>query len=176
MRILTLSAHAQNGKDTIAEILKRKLELKNNKVLIFHYASYLKYLCREYFSWDGNKDEKGRTILQYVGTEIVRTRQPDFWVETAIRFFDLFGEDYDYIIIGDCRFLNEIEYLKNKYSWVRCLHIERKNFENTLTEEQRNHPSETSLDNYNFDYYLYPEEGIEELNNLIDDFIVEADL
>ena len=75
MKIITISGKAQHGKDTTAEMLKKKLEELQYKVLIIHYADYVKYVCRQYFNWDGNKDEKGRTILQQVGTNLARARR-----------------------------------------------------------------------------------------------------
>jgi hypothetical protein len=176
VKIITISAKAMHGKDLSAQILKTKLEENGNKVLIYRYADYLKFLCRQYFDWDGNKDEKGRTILQYVGTNIVRNQQPDFWVETAMRFFNLFGNNYNYIIICDCRFVNEIELLRENGYDVLSLHIKRLNFQNNLTEEQRNHPSETSLDNYQFDRYLYVKEGINNLEKIIYELIENEQL
>lgn len=56
-KVICISGKAQHGKDTTATILKAALEGRNNKVLIFHYADLLKYLCKEYFGWNGEKDE-----------------------------------------------------------------------------------------------------------------------
>jgi len=153
-KIITLSAKAEHGKDLTATILKDKLEYLGKKVLIIHYADYLKYICKQYFGWDGNKDEKGRTILQQIGTEKVRTRNLNFWVELIEMFIDVFDDDFDYFLIPDTRFPNEINYLKD-FGWdVISLHIERIGFENHLTPEQRLHLSEIALDNFTFDYYL----------------------
>ena len=81
-KILLVSAKAQHGKDSVAEIAKEQLELKGKKVLICHYADLLKYICKTFFDWDGNKDDKGRTLLQYVGTDVIRNKNhaPNYWV------------------------------------------------------------------------------------------------
>ena len=71
MRIIAISGHAQNGKDTTANIIKKHLEERGDKVLIVHYADLLKFICTKYFDWDGQKDEKGRHLLQYIGTDII---------------------------------------------------------------------------------------------------------
>lgn len=171
MRIVCLCAKAQHGKDFAASILKEKLEQQGKKVLIIHFADYLKFISREYFGWDGNKDEKGRTILQQIGTEKIRTRDPDFHVGILTRFIKVFAEDYDYFLISDCRFSNEIEYPRDKKLNVISLHIERLNFENSLTPEQRQHRSEIALDNFKFDYYLESESGREAMEIEVDKFV-----
>ena len=48
-----------------------------------------------------------------------------------------------------------------------CIRVKRRNEDETewvnpaLTEQQRQHPSETSLDNYVFDYTILNDEGLE---------------
>lgn len=159
-KIVTISGQAQHGKDFTANILKEYLEQERNaSVLIIHYADYLKYLCTKLYNWDGKKDEKGRHILQYIGTEKARTNRPNIWVNVVHETLLAIGDDYDTVIIPDCRFPNEIERMR-EYKWeVIAIKINRLNFENTLTEEQRNHPSEVSLNNFNFDVYLDFETG-----------------
>lgn len=155
MRVIAISGKAGSGKDYTANILKEYLEKKGFKVLITHYADLLKYLCKQLYGWDGNKDEKGRHLLQYVGTEIVRTKRPDFWVEFMIDILQLFGSDWDYVLIPDCRFPNEINGLIPHFLTVP-VRIERTDgYDAGLTEEAKNHPSETSLDSYDaFVWYL----------------------
>jgi hypothetical protein len=158
--VLTISGKAQHGKDTFASMMKQRLECQGHTVFIVHYADYLKYLCKMYFGWDGEKDEKGRTILQKVGTDIVRARDNDFWVKNIAELLKLLQHDYDYAIIPDTRFPNEIEVLKNNYHffvdtfWINRLNRDGSLFDNGLTDKQKTHPSETSLDEYNFDYII----------------------
>ena len=68
MKVLCISAKAQHGKDTAAGIIKEYLESKGKRVLIIHYADLVKFVCTKFFNCDGQKDEKGRTLLQYGGT------------------------------------------------------------------------------------------------------------
>ena len=171
MKIITISAKARHGKDLTAQIMKEKLEDAGKKVFIVHYGDYVKYVCKEYFGWNGNKDETGRTILQRIGTDIVRAKNPNFWVETVERLINIFQDDFDYFIIPDCRFPNEITYLKDKGYNVTTLKVVRLNFVNDLTEEQKNHPSETALDNYTFDVYFRCESGKEKVEKAVDEFI-----
>lgn len=164
MKILLISGKAQNGKDSTSDILKKYFDEKGKKSIVLHYGDYLKFLCSKYFGWNGKKDEEGRTILQKFGTEKVRNTAPDFWVRSVAQFIDVFRNDYDYFMVADCRFLNEVEYMEKFFPCcVTTLRIERLNFDNGLTEEQKNHPSETALDNFDFDYIIKSESGLDKL-------------
>lgn len=162
MDVICISGKAGSGKDTVADFLKDILESREKSVVIFHYADLLKFICSKYFGWDGKKDEQGRTLLQYVGTDVVRKKYPGFWVSFFNDFIELFYDQWDYIIVPDCRFPNEIWGVlvpdgKKDYKGVYKLRIERPGYDNGLTEEQKQHPSETSLDNETFDYTIINE-------------------
>lgn len=173
MKIITISGHAQNGKDTIAGFIRDSLELNNKRVLITHYADLLKYICRTFFNWDGNKDEKGRNILQYVGTDVIRKQAPDFWVDFISSILIYFKDNWDWVIIPDSRFPNEIEKLITNGLDVTHIRVVRSNFKSPLTEEQQNHPSETALDDTEPNYYIYNEGSVDELKNKINKWVEE---
>ena len=65
-----------------------------------------------------------------------------------------FEEEYNYVLIADCRFPNEIHRWREEGYPIISVHVERLGFDNGLTEEQKNHASETALDDYMFDVYL----------------------
>lgn len=174
MKVITISGKAQHGKDTTANILKSQLEADGYKVLIAHYADLLKYICRTFFGWDGKKDETGRTLLQYVGTDVVRSSRPDFWVEFIIQILKLFPDEWDYVLIPDCRFPNEIEALKNAGFETVHIRVIRRGLKSPLSAEQQNHPSETVLDEVLPDYYIYNGGTTEDLENSVTEWIVEV--
>lgn len=151
MKIIAISGHAQNGKDTLAGMLMEEYEKHQKRVVIVHYADLVKYICRMFFGWDGKKDEFGRYLLQFVGTDIVRSRDQDYWVNFVIDMLKFFGSAWDCVIIPDTRFPNEISRLKEEGFDVLHLRVVRPNFESPLTPEQQKHPSETSLDDYPYD-------------------------
>jgi hypothetical protein len=167
MKIILISGKANAGKDLTGLIMKDYLVGQNYKVLIIHYADLVKYICKQFFNWDGIKDEKGRGLLQYVGTEKVRSKYPDFWVDFVMNMLILFKGEWDYVIIPDARFPNEIDKLRNMGWDCTVLRVERNNFKSKLTEEQLQHPSETALDNYKFDYIIDNNGTIEELKTEI---------
>lgn len=154
MKVICISGKARHGKDTAAAHLEETLKNKGYKVLVAHYGDLLKYICKTFFGWNGKKDEEGRHILQYVGTDIIRKQMPNYWVDFIISILTLFKEEWDYILIPDCRFPNEIERLKESGINTYTLRIERDDFVSNLTEEQKNHISETALDNFDFDHVI----------------------
>ena len=161
--IITISGKAEAGKDFTASLIKEEFEERGKRVFIIHYADYLKFICEKYFGWDGTKSVEGREILQQVGTNIVRQRMPDFWVNTVVEFLKVFGRDYDVILIPDCRFPNEVEIMKVEFDQFVSLNVIREDHVSKLTEEQLQHPSEIALDGYDFDWTIKSKSGVEAL-------------
>lgn len=154
MKVCCISAKARHGKDTAAERLKEYLEYRGQRVLITHFADLLKFICKAFFSWDGNKDEEGRTLLQHIGTDIVAAKKPEYWAEFIVGILKMFENTWDYVLIPDCRYPIEVSTLKESFETL-VLRIERPNFNSNLTEAQKKHASEVSMDNYAFDAILY---------------------
>lgn len=163
MNVICISGKAQHGKDTLAGLLKKHLEDQGNKVLVAHFGDLVKYICEKFFDWDGQKDEKGRTLLQYVGTDVVRKQEPNFWTDFIKNVLTLFSDEWDHVLIPDCRFPNEIECFKDCGFNAHLVRITRPNYDSGLTEQQLKHPSETAMDNYQADCYVINDST---LNNL----------
>jgi hypothetical protein len=80
-----------------------------------------------------------------------------------------FQNDFDYVLISDCRFKNEANgFTKAGFDNI-TVRVTRIDFESSLTDEQKAHPSETSLDDYDFDYYINAK-NMEELKSAMDEF------
>lgn len=169
MKTLVLSGKSGAGKDMFAQFLKQELEANGKKVIIMHYADALKWILKEYYQWDGNKDEHGRHLLQNLGTDKVRAQQPNYWTGVVVGFLTAIApyNDFDVAIIPDARFENEVEITMDNLQPAYCIRINRRNADGTpwvnplLTPEQLTHSSETSLDDYVFDYVILNDEGLE---------------
>lgn len=170
MKVICISAKAQHGKDTSAIILKELYEAKGARVLITHFADLLKYICKAFFDWNGEKDDFGRTLLQQVGTNIVCAKQPDFWVDFIINILKFFDDSWDIVIIPDCRYINEIEKMRANFD-TTLIRIVRPNFDNGLSIAQKQHPSETALDNFEFDTVIYNNGSLNELRQALYKYI-----
>lgn len=166
--VILLSGKAEAGKTLAANIIKEEIETLGKTALIMSFAGYLKFICKSYYKWDGKKNEEGRSLLQRLGTDVVRKKNPDFWAKTVFDFIATFDGEFDYFILDDTRFENEIdifqEYDPFCYTSIRIVRLDH---ENSLSIEQRNHPSETSLDNRDVDLVIYSESGKDNLKNEI---------
>ena len=98
MKIYLISGKSGSGKDTFANYSKNFLEKQGKKVLIIHFADLVKYYSKQYYNWNGEKDEAGRTLLQQLGTDKMRSINPNYWARTVSEFIymsDHFN-DFDY--------------------------------------------------------------------------------
>jgi hypothetical protein len=154
MKAILISGKAEAGKDSVANILRVRLAELQKRSVRLAYGDYVKDTARELWDWDGKKDEKGRELLQWWGTEYVRTRFPDFWAETVVCLAHVVRESFDFMLIPDLRFLNEIEIWTDNNFDIITVRVERPGHDNKLTPEQRLHISETALDKYVFDVTL----------------------
>lgn len=167
IKIYAISGKAEHGKDTFADALHDELVGRGYRVLVTHYADLVKYVCKTFFNWDGKKDQKGRQLLQYVGTDVVRKAYPDYWVDFVSDMIRLFGSNWDYVLIPDTRFPNEIDKLKSNFENVKHIRVIRTDFESTLTEEQKNHPSEIALDGISPDLTFWNKGTIGDLRRMV---------
>lgn len=177
MKVFCVCGKARSGKDTTASIIKEIVERKGHKVLVTHYADLVKYVCRTYFDWNGEKDVAGRTLLQYVGTDIVRSKIQDYWVDFIIDILQFFKDKWEYVIIPDLRFQNEISKMREVLtdSEIYCLKVARSGADSSLTEEQRHHKSEVELDSIKYDYLLDNNGSLKELEDKIKAVLSECD-
>lgn len=167
MKVILISGKARHGKDTTAGFLADALRSDGYSVLIAHYGDLVKYVCKTFFGWNGEKDEYGRSLLQYVGTDSIRLQRPDYWVGFISSIMELFPDEWDYVLIPDCRFPNEIDYIKNAGFDTVHLRIVRENLVSPLTPEQQAHPSETALDDVQPDYYIINNGSLEDLQSAV---------
>jgi len=167
-KIILISGKTRNGKSTVAGLFKTLLAKENKKVLIIPFAKYLKQYLKDYYEWDGiKKDDSYRSHAQYIGTDIIRKKlhKSLFHAKRICEDIEIIGDLFDYVIIDDCRFLNELTYTTAQFPHKTVsVRIERINFHSKLSKEQLKHISETDLDNYDkFDYTIWAKEGMDRL-------------
>lgn len=113
--VILVSGKAGSGKSTVADRLRQKLEdLEGIDTMLYGFADPIKYIAKAFAGWDGEKDEKGRRLLQKIG-QIFRDYNPNIWVKHFLNQLDkksgLFPKNF--AVISDWRFPNELSYLKN---------------------------------------------------------------
>ena len=155
--VLLISGHAGSGKDLFAQYVKKYLTQSNperSDILITHFADFVKFICEKFLDWDGEKDYIGRILLQYVGTDIFRSIDPNYWVNFIIEMTEVFRNKWRYIIIPDARFPNEIDRMKEEFGKIIHVRVQRQIIEDDLPDYLYRHVSETALDNYPYDYLI----------------------
>jgi len=108
-KILCISGKAEDVRNTVANIIRTELIADGSRVLITHLSAPLEQLCRDWFHWDGKKDHMGRTLLHCIGMEIVREENPNFWVDFTFGLLAMMRDEWEYAIIPDCQFKNELD-------------------------------------------------------------------
>lgn len=162
MKILMISGKSASGKDTFANILKQKIEEKNKKVLVVHFADLVKFYAKQYYNWNGQKDENGRALLQKIGTTIMRGYNNRYWGDIVSQLIAGVSpyNDFNICLIPDWRFISEFEAIYNYNKDIITIRINRKD-ENgnhyinpAMTHEQYWHQSEIELDSFNFEWII----------------------
>ena len=169
MKVIILSGKAESGKSMSANMIKERL---NKKTIIISYASYLKEYAKNIIDWDLDEKNKPRTFLQEIG-DLVKKIDPKFLINRVLQDIEVYKNYFDIIIISDARFVDEIELVKEKYDSV-VIRINGK--DNNLTLKEKNHNTETSLDDYNnYDYIIDNNSTKEELeikiNEVLEDIV-----
>lgn len=165
-KLYFISGKARSGKSTVSQILKEEYEKKGKKAVILSYARYHKDYAISFFGWDGSEETKPRELLQQLGTDIIRQKlnMPLFFINRMIEDIKILSYFFDVIIVSNARFKDEIDIQRDIFKKIITIRVERPNFDNGLTEEQKNHPSEVDLDDYDkFDYYIINDESIKDL-------------
>jgi hypothetical protein len=123
--IIGIVGKAGSGKDTVGEYLVRKYGF-----IRLGFADKVKEIARDCFLWDGQKDAKGRRLLQVIGTECGRAYDNDLWLKYMLKAMNMvelkhFGEFIDdrkhvrsNIVVTDIRFQNEENFIRNYGGFV----------------------------------------------------------
>jgi hypothetical protein len=166
MKIIGFTAKVGGGKDTAGLLITQALEEKGHRVTKLSYAKFLKDICTMMFGWDrerlehdfdykeGNTLDDGspdpacealgmtrRVVMQRLGTEAMRNGlHYDIWI-IALKLAIQRGEydDYDYGLLTDCRFINELQFVRDLDGTL--IRLERMGEQSTLTD-QTQHLSE----------------------------------
>lgn len=164
---------ARHGKDTIADIIKEYYQEKQMKILNIQYSSYIKDYAKKISNWDGSDETKPRELLQQLGTNIIRHNIDElFFVNRICEDIKVYSFFFDALTISDARFKVEVDIPKTRNENIIAVHVDRPNFDNGLTEEQKLHPTEIDLDDYDkYDYKFINDGTIEELKSKVNEML-----
>jgi hypothetical protein len=153
---ILISGRAGTGKTTTANFMKEYITSLGLSSTISPFAVGVKE-CAKFAGWDGNKDEKGRQFLIDIGMS-GRKYDKDIWCRTTFKYIipDLKGWPFDFVLVDDCRFPNEISYVKNDWTYQTFVtRIESPERECLKGKSQYNDESETSLPSAPNEIYDY---------------------
>ena len=166
MKIILISGKSAHGKDFLASCLKEEFEKNNQKVLIASFGTPVKWFAKEYFNYTDKTKITDRSILTWLGTEIMRKWNENYWCEIIGQFVAAIGKNniFDIAIIPDLRFHSEYltiyNYCKQEKMPLYTIRINRYDkdglpYKNPLmTEDQLNHISECELDDFPTDFIV----------------------
>ena len=176
-KIFILCGKAQAGKDTTAKFIKNEYLKRGKKVLNIQYSNYIKEYAKQISGWDGSEDNKPRELLQVLGTDIIRTKFGSYYfVDRLIQDINVYSFFFDVITISDGRFKIEVDTPKEVFDNVYAVRIDRPNFDNGLTEEEKKHPTEVDLDDYEkFNFKIINDSSLEELNTVAINLVKEVE-
>ena len=157
--IYLISGKARSGKNEVSKIIKE--HYSNKKSITISFGYYIKDYAKRISDWDGNEETKPRDLLQQLGIELIKNKIDDkLFINRIIEDIEVFSYFYDVIIVSDIRLKDELETLKNKYKNSISIRVNR-NKDNFLTHSQKEHLTETNLDNYDdFDYVIINDEDL----------------
>ncbi len=168
MRIVLLSGHQGAGKTTIAQAVKKKfIRYSLQAAAVYKFAEPLYSIHAEVqkimegygFGWKGIDGK----LLQVLGTEWGREKDPDLWCKIAASRFKNADFLPAVVLFDDCRFYNEfVAFDKQGYEQVLKVRLEcPEAIRRIRAEKWRNdtqHQSETELDDEVFDLWIDTDE------------------
>ena len=152
--VLLFSGHAGVGKTFTSDIAQKYCNTLGLVTCKESFAFGVKNTAK-FLGWNGEKDVKGRKLLQDIG-RIGREYDKDTWVRSTIaRTENSMGYPYDVIFIDDFRFMNEFEYIEKEILYkpipIRVIAPDREVLKGT---PEANDISETEMDDREFTLYL----------------------
>ena len=101
--------------------------------------------------------EKPREFLQEMGIEVIQKKlgKKYFLLDRLCEDIDILKNFFDVFIITDGRLLFEFEELKRRFPETKIIHVIRENYDNKLSDDEKNHVTETEMEQYkDYDYIV----------------------
>jgi len=165
--IILVSGKAGVGKTTFSDYFCRNVVDINHTVDLLSFAYPIKRCARDDFMWDGDKDKKGRRLLQNLG-RVGREYDKDLWVKHLLNLTQVGPFPLDFYIVDDWRFPNEFEYLnKQDFYDIYTIRVISPDREILRGSPEYDDISETSLDSWENDRFsglIYNTGSLDALN------------
>lgn len=156
------------GKTEAADYLTLRVPLARK-----YPAATLLKLIAETMGWDGEKDTRGRALLQHLG-DVGRDYNPDMWIDAAIQACrdDLSRGFWTSVFVADdIRYLNEIERVSEVYPKTYVVKVVRPGGGCELGGTEGAHRSEQFWDTLPFNYKIVNDGSLVDLFDAVDTII-----
>lgn len=165
MKVFVIGGRAKSGKNTFGEYLREELKDYGYKPCVMHITNPLYSYARNYFDWNGDEDTKPREFLQKMGIEIIRDKmgKKNFLLNRLYEDIDILKNFFDTFIIVDARLISEFESIKKEYEDVVTIKLDRKNYDDQLTDEEAKHVTENEINSYDDFDYVIENRGLQDL-------------
>jgi hypothetical protein len=160
IRLIAFTGKMGSGKSTAAQIIKNSGHTRIHKFAQPLYDMQ-DYIYKRVGIPLAGKD---RTLLQYLGTEWGRTKDPELWVNLWKKEVATTLEDTDAVVVcDDCRFPNEAAAVKALGGVV----VEVVTSVERIEKINAGHVSESGLSNEQIDYRIENDGDIDDLRDKI---------
>jgi hypothetical protein len=158
--VILISGKQGSGKSSLAQGLERHFEKQNQKCFMLKFATPLYQMhdrildLLNAYEYPVEKGKIDGALLQLLGTEWGRAKDPDIWANIAVNrtrhTFEL--SKARVVIFDDCRFENEFTKLDANFERLFTIRLEADEYSRKLRAEKwrdkTEHPSETGLDEF----------------------------
>lgn len=166
------------GKGTVGKMLTE--EFNSFNILSIPFAYDLKIIAKS-LGWDGVKDEKGRRLLQILGTDLCRgCIRDDYWIDRWEKVIDSRSPQLrDIIIAADVRFDDEAKCILGRGGYIIEINSGQSYYGQSRWEKFLNiffrlkedkmacHPSELGISRTLIDYTISNNSSLEHLKKQV---------
>jgi hypothetical protein len=147
-----LGHRARQGKDFVARAIHNYAPATT---WIYRLADPVKSICRV----DYGMTVKDSPLLQRVGTEIYRAKDPGVWLRAL--YWAVAEERPRFALVPDVRFVNEVEFIRSLGGYsVKVMRFNEDGTPFVASDRDPNHPSECELEDYQgWDYIIRATSG-----------------
>lgn len=179
--LIAMSGKMRSGKDAAGDYIAQRLASMGYSITRLAFADTLKRIADFAQKEAGLPRIKDRELLQYLGAEWGRKRNPNVWVDALERkIVDILEEDdCEVIIVTDLRFPNEFSMLRDRgFTLVRTSANASIRAMRGAEIDNMTHISETAVDDYDskcaWDWFIENEDTLPEFHAKLDLVVAKA--
>lgn len=182
--IIMVGGKSHSGKGTFSQNLEKLLKQTDKNIIRCSLSTYIRDITKNDFYWNGKDTTEARQFMGEVyrlATELIYP----YHMARRVWERDILPnlKDDNIVIIESLREKNNLDYFQqlkeqgliNKIVTIKVIRPDYSD----IKESQQKHVSETDLDNYEFDHYIYNDGTIEDLHikaiNLLNDILETHD-